>query len=500
MTLVSDFFRRAAQHPARTALIDSDGAGVSYGELARMVAAQSGHFRRAGIGAGDRVLVTLKVAVPLYASLYALWSIGAVVVFPEPAMGFTGLRHAARIHIDAWLAPPLWRVIGLLAPELRRIRRGLSPPPGVANDIAADDRATGEVETGDIVTGDIATVAAAAAAVPPEAPALIFFTSGSTGRPKAIVYTHGFILAQVAGLTPLFRPQAGEVDLCAFPLFVLACLNLGSTNVLPNWDLRKPRQAPLDAILAHARRHGVTRMLLQPALCERLVNSDIPPGVRAVLTGGGPVYPDLLRRLAAHVAEVYSVYGSTEAEPIAHVTAGEIAPADWAAMAAGQGILTGPPAPQVRVRIVDDEILVTGPNVNKGYLDPAQDAATKVTDDAGEIWHRTGDAGRLDAQGRLWLLGRLEGRVGGLFPFGVEAVARQWPHVESAALYRDETGQPLLVLTGPASSLDDWRQRARAIGIGTVVHLEAMPLDRRHASKIEYVQLRAVLARLARRR
>jgi len=483
MTLVSSFFARAAEHPERIALIEPGGARVTYGALARRICDHAEYFRRAGVRAGDRILVTLKVDISLYASLYALWSLGAVVVFPEPAMGFTGLRHAASIRIDAWLAPPLWRAVGLLFPELRRIPRGVSPPAagGPCETYAEADR--------------LAAITAAASAVPDEAPGLIFFTSGSTGKPKAIVYTHTFIKDQGHGLEPLFRPNSGEVDLVAFPLFVCECLDLGSTNVLPNWDLRKPREADLDAILRYARAEGVTRLLLQPALCERLVDKPIPPSVRAILTGGGPVYPDLLRRLADKVPVVHSIYGSTEAEPIAHITAAEITSADWDAMDGGGGILTGRPVAQLRLRIVDDEIQVTGPNVNKGYLDPAQDVTTKQTDSAGVIWHRTGDAGWIDAQGRLWLLGRLEGRVGRLFPFGVEAVARCWPQVRSAALCAGPQGRPVLALTGEAASLEDWRRRARDLGIDDVVLLDDMPLDRRHASKVEYVRLRQLLSK-----
>lgn len=482
MTLVTSFLARAALHPDRIAIVEPGGERVSYGALARLICDHAAHFRRAGVGPGDRILVTLKVDISLYASLYALWSLGAVVVFPEPAMGLTGLRHAASIRIDAWLAPASWRALGLMFAELRRIRRGLSPPRGSSRLAPAQP---------DVLEA----TAAAALAVSDEAPGLIFFTSGSTGKPKAIVYSHTFIKDQGRGLEPLFKPGPGEVDLVAFPLFVCECLDLGSTNVLPNWDLRRPRDADLDAVLRYAQAEGVTRMLLQPALCQRLVDKPMPPSVRAILTGGGPVYPDLLRRLADKVPQVFSIYGSTEAEPIAHIAAADIAPEDWEAMDDGRGILTGHPVAEVRVRIVDDEIQVTGPNVNKGYLDPAQNVATKQVDSDGVVWHRTGDAGRIDADGRLWLLGRLEGRVGRLFPFGVETVARRWPNVKSAALCAGPQGRPVLALTGAAASLDDWRRRARDLGIDDVVLLDDMPLDRRHASKVEYVRLRQLLSR-----
>lgn len=472
MTLVDAFRARAAAHPARTAIVEASGRAISYGELERRIDACAGAYAERGVRAGARVLTTLPVSIDLYASLAALWTLGATVVFPEPAMGLAGLRAAAdAARPDAWLAPRLWRTIGLLWPELRRIPTGVSPPTRDAATGAAakrEDRSVDEV-------------------------ALISFTSGSTGRPKGIARTHGFLLEQARCLEPLLRPDGAEIDLVAFPVFVLAGLGLGVTSVLPNWNLRKPAEADADAVLAHAARHGVTRLLLQPSICEKIADRELPASVRAVLTGGGPVFPDLLRRLSARAKRVVAVYGSTEAEPIADLDVREISTDDWAAMDRGRGILAGKPIAQAQVRIRDDEILVAGPHVNSGYLDPAQDSSTKIVDASGVLWHRTGDAGRFDDSGRLWLLGRLDARVGGRFPFGVEAAARLWPGVKQVALAEID-GAPALAIAGDAAHRDDWRGRAGAMGIETVVALAEIPLDRRHGSKVDYTRLRKAMS------
>ena len=63
------------------------------------------------------------------------------------------------------------------------------------------------------------------------------------------------------------------------------------------------------------------------------------------------------------------------------------------------------PVPGTEIRIDDDEIWVAGAHVNAHYLDPAMEAGIKRSDGL-RVWHRTGDAGRIDGQGRLWLLGR----------------------------------------------------------------------------------------------
>jgi olefin beta-lactone synthetase len=170
------------------------------------------------------------------------------------------------------------------------------------------------------------------------------------------------------------------------------------------------------------------------------------------------------------------VYGSTEAEPISYQHVCDITAKDWDAMRSGGGLLAGRPISEIRLKIRDDEIVVTGDHVNKGYLDPATDRATKFTMDE-VIWHRTGDAGRMDEAGRLWLLGRLDGRAGSLFPFGVEAAARFWPGVERAALIM-ANGKAVLAIQRDTGSRSMWQRQADRIGELCVVTVKKIPLDR----------------------
>jgi acyl-CoA synthetase (AMP-forming)/AMP-acid ligase II len=189
--------------------------------------------------------------------------------------------------------------------------------------------------------------------------------------------------------------------------------------------------------------------------------------------------------------EITCVYGSTEAEPIAHLDATQIAPDDLAAMHAGRGLLVGNPVSDIKLRITQDEIQVAGAHVNGGYLDPAHDAENKIAE-GDVIWHRTGDAGRLDDQGRLWLLGRIGSQVamrdGPLFPFAVEVAARAWDGVTQCALI-EAAGAPCLAIQGNARYLPIWHENAAKIGISKVVIVPQIPMDRRHASKIDRVAL-----------
>jgi acyl-CoA synthetase (AMP-forming)/AMP-acid ligase II len=202
----------------------------------------------------------------------------------------------------------------------------------------------------------------------------------------------------------------------------------------------------------------------------------------------------VVERLIAHnpALRVMAVYGSTEAEPIAELEVSALTPADRARIDGGEGLLAGPPVSAVRVRIVDDEILVAGDHVVETYVDPADNAATKTRDESGTIWHRTGDGGRFDAAGRLWLLGRTQGRIEGLWPFAIEVAARSWPGVRRAALCPLD-GKACLAIEGDTARLAHWQSAAAALGVATVVAVKSIPLDRRHRSKVDYARLAAVV-------
>ncbi|MGJ8598269.1 AMP-binding protein, partial [Sulfitobacter sp.] len=322
---------------------------------------------------------------------------------------------------------------------------------------------------------------------PDDHPALMSFTSGSTGNPKAIMRSHGFLKAQNAAVAPLLESAEAEVDLVGFPVFVLANIALGITSVLPNWPLRNPAKADPRAIRAHCEKHGVTRLLLPPMFADVLADAPLPSSLGSVFTGGGPVFPDAAERLTAinPGLKVVAVYGSTEAEPIAECVLSDISDEDREAMANGAGLLAGHPASGVQVRIVDDEIQVAGGHVVAGYVDPADDAKTKVREADGTVWHRTGDGGRFDDKGRLWLRGRMAGRAGTLWPFEIEVAARSWPYVRQAALLPID-GIAVLAVEGDESAEAIWQTKARELGVDQVVRIAQMPLDKRHRSKVDY--------------
>lgn len=467
--LLRDFAAAVRQYPDRVALIDGKGRAVTFAELDARRISFADAWHRKGICAGDRVLVAMSVDADLYAGLAALWTLGATAVLPEPALGLAGLRHAARTtRPRAFCSSGLFGLLRWILPELWGMRH-----------LRPNRRAASSCDIAPPAGTDIA---------------LISFTSGTTGMPKAIPRSHDFLAAQHDAIAPLLHSAQPERDLVAFPVFVLINIANGQTSVLPNWKMSRLDTLTPAQLRDWMRETRVTRALVPPSLCELLAQTGAEAPLHTVFTGGGPVFPELIDRLGAVRPDLRlcCVYGSTEAEPIAHLEATDITEDDRAAMVSGHGLLVGHPVSEISLRIDADEIQVAGAHVNRGYLDPAHDAQNKIRDGA-TIWHRTGDAGRLDAQGRLWLLGRMgtEVNVAGriCYPFSVEVAARQWPGVRQCALMATNDG-PCLVIEGDRAQVSVWQRHACEFGIERVVHIAAMPMDKRHHSKIDRTSLR----------
>jgi acyl-CoA synthetase (AMP-forming)/AMP-acid ligase II len=224
-------------------------------------------------------------------------------------------------------------------------------------------------------------------------------------------------------------------------------------------------------------------------------------------------------------ARIVAVYGSTEAEPIAHVAVDAIATEDADAMDTGGGLLVGAPVPDIALRIVPNhfgtplapmtraaleqlalgprepgEILVYGAHVLRGYLHGEGDEETKVRV-GDEIWHRTGDAGYLDAHGRLWLLGRADAAInddrGRLYPFAVECAASRITLVRRSALIQHD-GRRLLIVELTSREVADLAATIRdALAwarIDAVIPVARLPVDARHNAKIDYPALRRLLS------
>ncbi len=523
MTIGDLLSQRAREQPGTPALIDAkSGRSLAFAELEREVVAATAWLRRRGLSRGDAVLVFVPMSLELYVALLAMFRLGVVGLFLDPSAGVEHMeRCCARWAPKAFLAIRKAHLLRLKSGALRRIPLKISVggwmwgahrwPREVINDVGAAEP-PGEAGVGEAD------------------PALVTFTSGSTGVPKGAVRTHGFLLAQYRALAPNIGLARGDVDLATLPVFTLANLAAGISTVIPDLDLRRPGAVCGANVFQQVERHGVTRITASPAFFERMLAHGRTAGrtlgsLRKLHTGGAPVFPGLLHglRQLALAAQVVAVYGSTEAEPIAHLGADEISEEDLAAMRAGRGLLAGHPVPEIAVRVIEDrwgtalgrlspeafagmemgtgnagEIVVSGAHVLPGYLGGVGDEETKFR--VGDVvWHRTGDAGCFDDHGRLWLLGRCAARIddaqGRLYPFTVECAAMAVMGVRRAAALSLNGRRTLAIETEctGAATTDIAGQVRAAVSwayVEDVRVVDALPLDARHNAKIDYVALR----------
>jgi acyl-CoA synthetase (AMP-forming)/AMP-acid ligase II len=515
-TIDSLLREQARARPEEVALLDPRaGEVLTFAGLERAVAGAAAAWRHHGIARGHSVLVFVPMSARLYVALLGLFRIGAVAVFLDPASGREHLeRCCARCPPDALLAVARAHLLRCISPALRRIPRHLAFSRWVPCTQTWRPEPQSDSEP---------------AAAGPADPALITFTSGSTGQPKAAVRTQAFLLAQYRVLAPNLHLAPGDIDLATLPVFVLANLAAGATTVLPEFDVRRPGDVDAAKVWQQIVRDRVTRITASPAFFERLcahaaATGGTLPGLRHLATGGAPVFPRLLeamQRLAPQ-AKVEAIYGSTEAEPIAHLDAAALSPDDRAAMRQGRGLLAGQPVAEVRVRVLRDrwgqprapldaagleaetvatgdpgEITVAGPHVLTGYLGGVGDEETKFHVGP-EVWHRTGDAGCIDAAGRLWLLGRCAARIddalGQLYPLGVESAALTCDGVRRAAFVAHAGQRWLVVEAEPSAALDRALRTAVAWAqVDTIRCVARLPVDARHNAKVDYPALRRLL-------
>lgn len=521
----------AEKTPDAPAFIDYLDRPLSFLETRDAVARGARFYRSHGIGRGDRVLILVPIGVPMYLTLLAVLRIGAVATVFDPSAGLKHIRRCCeRARPKAMVGMRKAHLLRLISPEVRKIplHFNFESDKWVPFSISMKNAGAGEplgVEN-----------------LPDDAPALMTFTSGSTGEPKTAVRSHGLLAAQGRAVAAAMELGPGEIVLTTLPVFTLANLAAGATTLLADANLAAVGRIDPLPVRRQISQHRPQSVVASPAFLERLISvpeqarTSLPPAeellrpsetasemryLRRIYTGGAPVYPDLMARLqtSAPNAKVVAVYGSTEAEPVAEVAWSEISQEDRERMRNGGGLLTGRPVAEVELRVLPNrfgrplgkmtleafaadclppetvgEIVVTGEHVLKGYLDGVGDETTKFTV-GNVVWHRTGDAGKLDGEGRLWLLGRAEAAVrdtqGELYPFAVEVASREVRGVVRSALLQIG-GKRVLALEGDADPTAVKETLAWA-KLDEVRKVKIIPLDKRHNAKVDYPALRKQL-------
>jgi acyl-CoA synthetase (AMP-forming)/AMP-acid ligase II len=500
----------------RTRRGEIDYLTLSFQELAAEVDAWSERLGAAGVRPRDRALVMVKPGLPLIASVFALFKLGAVPVVIDPGMGLKSfLQCVAQSRPRALVGIPLALILSRLfvaafaSVSIRVVTRG-----------SLDGRLTepGAQPSGrEAYSTDAVDLAA------------ILFTSGSTGNPKGVCYEHGMFEAQVRLIRETYGIEAGEIDLPMLPIFALFNPALGVTTIVPEMDPRRPAAVDPAKIVQAILQEGVTTSFGSPTLWKKIgdhciQNNITLPTLRRVLCAGAAVPESLWKNSRTWMPNglLHSPYGATEALPVASISSSGIE------AVRGAGACVGRPLKNIAVRIIaiDDsaigdldaavaevpgvigEIIVSGPVVTTAYDHaPAATTLAKIPSKGRATWHRMGDCGYLDTTGRLWFCGRKVERVvtanGTLFTEPCERVFRTHHAVGRCALIgigdRGQQRAALVVETSQRGSralrlfADELRTLALSQPVTAPISLfyfhRRFPVDVRHNAKIHRLAL-----------
>jgi acyl-CoA synthetase (AMP-forming)/AMP-acid ligase II len=517
--IAARFAEVAVRHPDKDAVISGE-AVVSF----RVLHALTDHYAHAlaglGVRRGMRVALMVTVGVDLFAITFALFKIGAVPVFVDPGMGIPNLKTCLdEAQPEAFIGVPkahLARMIFKWAPTAKlSVTVGRKLFWGGHELLKAPSLDT-PFPTADTTADEVAA---------------ILFTSGSTGVPKGALHTHGSFEMQTTLIRDLFHQGPEDRFLHTFPLFTLFSVALGTTVIIPKMDFTRPGKVHPPMILGPIQKLGATWMFGSPALLDRVsrygaLHNEKLKTLKGVISVGAPVPPAVIERFSQMLnpdAQIHTPYGATEALPLTTIASHEILGETAARWAEGAGTCVGRPVPGVELRIIrisdepiatwsDElvlpmgsagEIAVKGPVVSTAYHNrPESNAIAKIQDPTdGGTWHRMGDLGYQDADGRVWFLGRKTHRVGtesgDLFTISNEAIFNQHPKVFRTALVgvgpRGKQKPVLCVELNPGEKATPaLEQELRHLGttflyarqIQTFLFHPGFPVDIRHNSKI----------------
>jgi acyl-CoA synthetase (AMP-forming)/AMP-acid ligase II len=380
-----------------------------------------------------------------------------------------------------------------------------------------------------------------------EFPALITFTTGSTGTPKGANRTHRFLSAQHHALHHVVPYLAKDIDMPAFPIFSLNNLATGVTTVLPALNLAQPSDKDSALLASQILNEKINCSTLSPSMLVNLSKYCKEQGIqldqlKRVVTGGAPISKDDVKAFyeIAPQSDLWVLYGSTEAEPMAHIEGREmlkdVENVDSEIVA--EGVNVGLISHDIEfkfIKLMDGpvelnqgswsgievapgqvgEFVCTGDHVCREYYNNKEAfKSTKILDSEDKVWHRTGDLAYLDKNNNLWIVGRVNNAIERdgkyLFPVRAEVLLKRFDFSYRAAflgMQSDTLGQSTLAAIELKSDIDkstfDFASARKEIfrvfkknnvPLDDIKFIKAVPMDPRHHSKVEYKMLRDSLS------
>jgi acyl-CoA synthetase (AMP-forming)/AMP-acid ligase II/pimeloyl-ACP methyl ester carboxylesterase len=524
-----------AKHPSRPVVIHMktmrNDRGVydamTYEEVNRESNRIAHGLEKIGIKKGMHTVVMVTPGKEFFCLLAGIFKLGAIPVFVDPGMGVGNLKTCIEeAKPEAF--------IGIARAHAARILLGWAKSTNRINVVVGKNYFFGG-HTFENVKRLGADTPYLSEELSPDAIQMIAFTSGNTGIPKGVIFTQRIFDAILTSLGRLISPRQTDVDLSTFPPFALMGPAMGVPAVIPDMDATRPGQADPRKLVTAIFEQQCTNMFASPALIEKIGRYCQEykiklPTLRCVFSAGAPARLDSLERFVKALnpgVEVIIPYGATEALPVSVIGSTELLEDTRDHSRNGGGVCVGRPIDGMDVAIIPiseepiaqwsealrlapgqiGEITVKGPVVTTAYYKrDKQNRLAKIKDtDDGGIWHRMGDVGYFDDQGRLWMCGRKGHRVETadeiLFSLPCEAIFNNYTDVFRSALVgvkKNGTVEPVIIielepghpysgahrksLTAALLKIAARHDHTRAIR--TILYHPGFPVDVRHNAKI----------------
>ncbi len=448
----------AREKKSQTGLVEAKTAKkVSFGELDSRSDGYAVYLQKKGLSPGDIVILMITPSIEFICLTFALFKLGTPVVLIDPGMGYKNLLNCIeRVRAKVLIGIPKALLFKKLFPKpFHTVRKtfccgksfGVLGPDICSNDLEPP----GSFPVFQPAEDDLAA---------------IIFTTGSTGPPKGVRYEHSVFAAQLRLIRDYYGIGYNDIDQPAFPLFALFSTALGACSIIPDMDATQPAKVDPEKFVASIKKYKVSYSFGSPAIWNVVSKYCIKKqivleSITQILMAGAPVPYDLLQRVASILpadSSIFTPYGATESLPIASINGSEILTDTWAESVKGKGTCVGRALPGLEIKILDigdkpihhfrkedelgsceiGEIVVKGDVVTRGYENNSSETLLAKIKDGDEFWHRMGDVGYLDDQGRLWFCGRKAHRVPlqgeTLYTIPCEAIFNEHPDVYRSAL------------------------------------------------------------------
>ncbi len=433
-------------------------SAITYKDLQIEIDRYVSGMNKIGIMKGDKVLLLIKPGPLLFIITFSIFRIAAIPVMIDPGMGANAMSEAlSKLNIDVFIGEPKAHLLRIFYPNtFKSIKHFVCtrklffiPVLSVSSLRSENWEISKAVHTKS--TDDAA----------------IFFTSGSTGPAKAVLYKNSMVHAQIEILRDHFGYKAKDVDCVTFPLTGLLVMCLGLSIVFADMNMTKPSTLKPELLVQNIHKYNCSHLFCSPMVLRKLAkygmtNNIQLPSLKRVMTAGAIVPQELIEdmtKMLSADAEIHTPYGATEALPVSDITGKELLNIYSDSNSFSKGICIGYPIECIDIKIIrisdtelpnhskiDElttneigEIIVNGPIVTQEYLILDNHLTSKIWDEQNNnYWHRMGDIGRKDSEGRIWYYGRKSQRVitnkRTLYTIPIEVVFNSHPEVYRSAL------------------------------------------------------------------